>query len=114
MYEDIEKIKKAGLAKGGSLENAIVVSDKKVLNLDGLRNNKEFVNHKILDLSGDMFLAGLRVMGSVICKEGGHNLTVNFLKKILADENNYVEIDLENIEPINKKLKIKQNLSATA
>ena len=114
LYEDIEKIKKAGLAKGGSLENAIVVSDKKVLNLDGLRNNKEFVNHKILDLSGDMFLAGLRVMGSVICKEGGHNLTVNFLKKILADENNYVEIDLENIEPINKKLKIKQNLSATA
>ncbi len=114
LYEDIEKIKKAGLAKGGSLENAIVVSDEKVLNIDGLRNDKEFVNHKILDLSGDMFLAGHRVMGSILCKEGGHNLTIDFLKKILADNNNFVEIDLENIEPINKELKIKQNLSATA
>ena len=55
LYEDIEKIKKFGLAKGGSLDNAIVVNNEKVLNKDGLRNNKEFVNHKILDLAGDFY-----------------------------------------------------------
>ena len=53
LFEDIEKIKKFGLAKGGSLDNAIVVNNDKVLNKDGLRNEKEFVNHKILDLAGD-------------------------------------------------------------
>ena len=53
LFKDIEKIKKAGLAKGGSLDNAVVVNDNKVLNEDGLRNDKEFVNHKILDLAGD-------------------------------------------------------------
>ena len=58
LYEDIEKIKKAGLAKGGSLENAVVVDDKKVLNEKGLRNKKEFVNHKILDLAGDFYYLG--------------------------------------------------------
>ena len=58
LFEDIAKIKKNGLAKGGSLENAIVVEDTKILNKDGLRNDKEFVNHKILDLVGDFFLSG--------------------------------------------------------
>ena len=56
MYQDIEKIKKAGLAKGGSLDNAVVVDENKVLNEGGLRNQKEFVNHKILDLAGDFFV----------------------------------------------------------
>ena len=58
LYKDIEKIKKAGLAKGGSLNNAIVVDEDKIINENGLRNKKEFVNHKILDLAGDLFLAG--------------------------------------------------------
>ena len=66
MYEDIEKIKKAGLAKGGSLENAVVVDDDKILNEGGLRNNKEFVNHKILDLAGDFLLSGHNILGKVI------------------------------------------------
>ena len=70
LYEDIEKIKKLGLAKGGSLENAIVVSENKVLNKDGLRNEKEFVNHKILDLAGDFVLSGYRILGKVICHQG--------------------------------------------
>ena len=56
LFEDIEKIKKFGLAKGGSLENAVVVDNEKILNKGGLRNNKEFVNHKILDLAGDFIL----------------------------------------------------------
>ena len=83
LYEDIEKIKKAGLAKGGSLENAIVVNDQKVLNEGGLRNEKEFVNHKILDLVGDFVLSGFRILGKVKCSQGGHLLTNLFLRKLL-------------------------------
>ena len=89
LFEDIEKIKEIGLAKGGSLENAIVVKEDKVLNKGGLRNKKEFVNHKILDLAGDFMLAGYRVIGSVKCEHGGHELTNNFLKKVLSDNSNF-------------------------
>ena len=55
LYKDIQKIKKMGLAKGGNLDNAIVVDKDKIINNNGLRNKKEFVNHKILDLAGDFF-----------------------------------------------------------
>ena len=81
LYEDVEKIKAAGLAKGGSLDNAVVIQGEKVLNKKGLRCKKEFVNHKILDLAGDFMLAGKRILGSVKCVHGGHELTNNFLKK---------------------------------
>jgi len=83
LYEDIEKIKKYGLAKGGSLENAVVVDGEKVLNEGGLRNKKEFVNHKILDLAGDFLLSGYRFLGKVNCYQGGHELTNLFLRKLL-------------------------------
>ena len=82
LFDDIEKIKKLGLAQGGSLDNAVIVKDDKVLNNGGLRNKKEFVNHKILDLVGDFLLSGYRVLGKVNCYQGGHELTNNFLKKI--------------------------------
>ena len=59
------KNKKAGLAKGGSLDNAVVVDEQKVLNEGGLRNKKEFVNHKILDLAGDLILSGHRILGKL-------------------------------------------------
>ncbi len=81
LYEDIEKIKSLGLAKGGSLDNAVVVKGKKILNETGLRNSKEFVNHKILDCIGDLYTSGYRVIGSVICSQGGHFLTNKLLKK---------------------------------
>ena len=68
VYEDIERLKKVGLGKGGSLENAIVVKDSKILNDKGLRNKNEFVNHKILDCMGDLYLVGYRVIGSLKCK----------------------------------------------
>tara|TARA_A100001015_G_scaffold249151_1_gene286947 strand:+ start:3414 stop:4340 length:927 start_codon:yes stop_codon:yes gene_type:complete len=84
LFRDIEKIKKAGLAKGGSLDNAIVVDDHKVLNENGLRNEKEFVNHKILDLVGDFMLSGFRISGKVKCYQGGHQLTNMFLRKLLS------------------------------
>ena len=83
LYNDIEKIKQAGLAKGGSLDNAIVVGEIKVLNENGLRNSKEFVNHKILDLVGDFLLSGYRILGKVKCYQGGHELTNKFLRKML-------------------------------
>ena len=92
--EDVEKIKKIGLAKGGSLDNAIVVDEDKVLNKDGLRNQKEFVNHKILDLSGDFLLSGYRILGKVICHQGGHELTNMFLRKLFNQEaaSNYASL----------------------
>jgi len=95
LYEDIEEIKKIGLAKGGSLENAIVVKDEEILNIGGLRNNKEFVNHKILDLAGDFLLSGFRILGSVKCVQGGHNLSYLFLKKIFQDASNFIEIEVD-------------------
>ena len=110
LFEDIKKIKKIGLAKGGSLDNAIVVRDNKILNSDGLRNNKEFVNHKILDLAGDFLLSGYRILGSVKCMQGGHSLSNLFLRNIFKDQLNFTVIEQEKsvssknyfITPINK------------
>ena len=101
LYEDIEKIKKIGLAKGGSLENALVVDEQKVLNSGGLRNEKEFVNHKILDLAGDFLLSGYRVLGKVTCYQGGHELTNMFLRKLLTSKSAFKIIEMEEI--INSK-----------
>ncbi len=109
LFEDIEKIKKNGLAKGGSLENALVVDDEKVLNEGGLRNQKEFVNHKILDLAGDFLLSGYRILGKVACRQGGHELTNTFLRKLLATESAYTIIEQENLE-ISKKITSEQSL----
>ena len=95
LYEDIEAIKKIGLAKGGSLDNAIVVKDDKVLNDDGLRNKKEFVNHKILDCIGDLFTSGYRIVGSVICFKGGHYLTNELLKKVFKNSENFSIIEIK-------------------
>ena len=102
LYEDIEKIKKVGLAKGGSLDNAIVVDDEKVLNKDGLRNNKEFVNHKILDLAGDFLLSGYRIIGKVKCYQGGHQLTNKFLRKLFSSKYSSNLVELDNIIISNK------------
>lgn len=95
LYEDIETIKKNGLAKGGSLENAIVVKDDHILNPEGLRNNKEFVNHKILDCIGDLFTSGYRIIASVNCSQGGHYLTNNLLRKLFEDKRNFSIIEIQ-------------------
>ena len=95
LYEDIELIKKNGLAKGGSLDNAVVVKGKEILNPDGLRNDKEFVNHKILDCIGDLFTSGYRIVGSVICSQGGHYLTNQLLRKVFADKNNFSILEIK-------------------
>ena len=103
LFEDIEKIKKSGLAKGGSLQNALVVDKDKVLNDGGLRNNKEFVNHKILDLAGDFLLSGYRIIGKVICHQGGHELTNLFLKKLLKNKSAFSVTEFNSLSELEKE-----------
>ena len=95
LFEDIEKIKKNGLAKGGSLDNAIVVQDDKILNPGGLRNNKEFVNHKILDCIGDLYTSGYRIVASITCSQGGHYLTNQLLRKIFENKDNFSILEIK-------------------
>ena len=94
LFEDIEKIKALGLAKGGSLENAIVVKDKEILNKDGLRNKKEFVNHKILDCIGDLYTCGYRMLANIKCSQGGHYLTNELLRKVFDNKDNFAVLEI--------------------
>ena len=89
LFEDIKKLKDMGLGQGGSLENALVVKNNSLMNEGGLRNENEFVNHKILDCMGDLYLSGYRIIGSLICSQGGHNLTNKLLRKLFSDQKNY-------------------------
>ena len=95
LFEDIEIIKKNGLAKGGSLENAIVVKNTEILNPEGLRNDKEFVNHKILDCIGDLYTTGYRIVASIECSQGGHFLTNQLLRKVFKDRENFSLIEIK-------------------
>ena len=114
LFEDIEKIKKIGLAKGGSLDNAVVVDTEKVLNKSGLRNTKEFVNHKILDLAGDFLLSGYRVFGKIDCYQGGHELTNLFLRKIFDQNTDYQIIELEDYKISKKFHSVSQKIAVNA
>ena len=95
LYEDIEKLKKLGLGKGGSLDNAIVVNDDKIMNEEKLRNKLEFVNHKILDCMGDLYLSGYRIVGSLKCSQGGHSLTNKLLREFFGDKKNYSLLEIK-------------------
>ena len=95
LYEDIETIKKNGLAKGGSLDNAVVVKGEEVLNSEGLRNPKEFVNHKILDCIGDLYTSGYRMIASINCSQGGHYLTNSLLRKVFNNKDNFSIIEIQ-------------------
>ena len=89
LYEDIDQIKSMGLAQGGSLENAIVIKENKILNEDGLRYRDEFVNHKILDCLGDLMLLGHRIFGHIKTSQGGHQLTNVLLKEFMSNKSNW-------------------------
>ena len=102
LYEDIDQIKSQGLAKGGSLENAIVVKENKILNEDGLRYRDEFVNHKILDCLGDLMLSEHRIFGRVVTSQGGHQLTNVLLKEFLSDKSNWEFVNFEGKQENNK------------
>ena len=95
LFEDIEKIKKNGLAKGGSLDNAIVVKGKEILNENGLRNPNEFVNHKILDCIGDLYTCGFRMIANVTCSQGGHYLTNQLLRKLFKNKENFSIVEIK-------------------
>ena len=95
LFEDIELIKKNGLAKGGSLDNAVVVKDNEVLNPEGLRNNKEFVNHKILDCIGDLYTSGYRLVAAITCSQGGHYLTNQLLRKVFESKENFSILEIK-------------------
>jgi UDP-3-O-[3-hydroxymyristoyl] N-acetylglucosamine deacetylase len=94
LFEDIEKLKEMGLAQGGSLDNAIVVKDNEILNEEALRNKKEFVNHKILDCMGDLYLAGYKIIGKIVCSQGGHKLTNQLLRKVFQQDENFSLIEI--------------------
>ena len=95
LFEDIELIKKNGLGKGGSLDNAVVVKGEEILNSGGLRNDKEFVNHKILDCIGDLYTSGYRIIASIHCSQGGHYLTNQLLRKVFKNKENFSIIEIK-------------------
>ena len=98
LYEDIEKMRTAGLAIGGNLNNAIVVDKNKILNPDGLRFEKEFVKHKTLDCIGDFYLLGMQLVGNINCFAPGHSLNQQLIRKVLKNKKNYI---IEDIIPEN-------------
>ena len=95
LYEDIEKLRSNNLGLGGSLDNAIVVKDNEILNKEKLRNQKEFVNHKILDCMGDLFLSGYKILGTITCTQGGHNLTNQLLRKVFNNDQNFSILEVK-------------------
>tara|TARA_Y100001970_G_C14254557_1_gene874265 strand:- start:2297 stop:3217 length:921 start_codon:yes stop_codon:yes gene_type:complete len=95
LYEDIEKLRSAKLALGGSLDNAIVVKENKILNKEKLRNEKEFVNHKILDCMGDLYLSGFKIIGNIHCSQGGHSLTNELLRKVFENNSNFSILEVK-------------------
>ena len=95
LFEDVEKLKKMGLAQGGSLNNAIVLKGNEVLNEEKLRNPNEFVNHKILDCLGDIYLAGYRMVGKITSSQGGHNVTNQGLRELFSNNENFSILELK-------------------
>ena len=95
LYEDIEKLRSNKLALGGSLKNAIVVKSNEILNEEKLRNEKEFVNHKILDCMGDLYLSGFKIIGNLYCSQGGHMLTNELLRKVFNNDSNFSILEVK-------------------
>ena len=113
LFEDVEKLKKMGLAQGGSLDNAIVLKDNEILNSEKLRNSKEFVNHKILDCLGDIYLVGYRMVGKITSSQGGHNVTNQGLRDLLSNNENFSIIELKE-KNIPHSFLVKNSLKSTA
>ena len=100
LFEDVEKMRTAGLAMGGNLNNAIVVDKFKILNPNGLRFDNEFVKHKTLDCIGDFYLLGMPLVGAVECYAPGHSLNQNLIKEILKDKKNFkIDTIIQNDTP---------------
>ena len=91
---EYEKLKKAGLAKGASLDNCVVLNGKKILNKKGLRYKNEFVRHKVLDAIGDLHLSGYSILGHFIGEKSGHEINNQLLRKIFSDKTSYTLVNM--------------------
>ena len=98
--EEYKKLKKVGLAKGASLNNCIVLNEKKILNKTGLRYKNEFIRHKILDVIGDLHLSGYSILGHFKGEKSGHKTNNELLKKIFSDKSSFT---LVNVSKVSKK-----------
>jgi UDP-3-O-[3-hydroxymyristoyl] N-acetylglucosamine deacetylase len=107
--KDIEYLRTNGLAKGGSLENAIILGENGILNSTGLRFPDEFVRHKVLDSIGDFSLLGFPIYGHIIASKSGHSSNVKFLKKLLSSPDSW-DIILEAEEKISRSPALQINL----
>ncbi|MCV6599103.1 MAG: UDP-3-O-acyl-N-acetylglucosamine deacetylase [Alphaproteobacteria bacterium] len=107
MLKDVEALKSMGLALGGSLENAVVVEDDKILNENGLRYADEFVRHKILDSIGDLFLAGAPIIGKFHGIKSGHDLNNKLLRAIFADKSAWEMVDMTVEDEMNAAFNLK-------
>jgi UDP-3-O-[3-hydroxymyristoyl] N-acetylglucosamine deacetylase len=106
---DVNKMREMGLARGGSLDNAIVVDDDKVMNGEGLRYADEFVRHKLLDCVGDLSLMGGRFVGKIILERPGHGLHAEFTKAVMLNQHEFFEVSYG--EKIQKPQNIGQKVS---
>ncbi len=91
--EEVELLRKAGLARGGSLDNAIVIGTDRVLNREGLRYGDEFVRHKMLDAMGDLYLAGAAIEGRFLGARSGHALNNQLLRALFANPDAWILVD---------------------
>lgn len=96
--QDVETLRGMGLARGGSLENAIVMDEYRILNPDGLRYDNEFVRHKILDAIGDLYLAGHPLLASYVAHKSGHALNNQLLRALLAQPDAYEIVTFDSVE----------------
>lgn len=106
---EVEAMQAAGLARGGSLDNAIVLTDTSVLNKDGLRFADEFIRHKLLDAIGDLYLAGAPIQGAYDSYKAGHYMNNMLLKELFSDESNYEIVSHKVVAP-----QINEDIFATA
>ena len=115
--QEVEYLRSNGLARGGSLENAIVLDEYKILNDDGLRYKDEFVRHKILDAIGDLYILGKPIIGKFIAHKSGHDLNNRLLRELIKNKDKW-EVTTLNIDDINSHnlssfLKINEELHSS-
>lgn len=104
LLRDVDSLRDKGLVKGGSLKNAIVLDDFKVLNSEGLRFKDEFIRHKVLDTIGDLSLLGYPIAGSVKSHKAGHYLNNQLCRKVLADKRHYEIVKISDLTDISEKI----------
>ena len=111
---EVDQLRKLGLARGGSLDNAIVINGDKVLNEGGLRFSDEFVRHKILDSIGDLYLAGAPILGHFHGCRSGHALNNQLLRAMFADKTAWCYVDAEEVGALPMNWGVREKVAAAA